>query len=147
MNLRKAFAGFFSVLSAAAVPALAFTLWMAVPDRMQGALPLFMMTFFVTFGHALILGLPAATVLAANEAFRPFSMLAAGFLVGFLPAALFFATTSRQDDWRTGIWAATITAILGAMGGLAFYFTHRLLYRDNQHDSHHGPGGSASFSE
>lgn len=147
MSLRKAFAGFLSVVSAAAVPALVFTLWMSVPDRMHGALPLFLLTFFVTFGHALILGLPAATVLAANEAFRPLSMLIAGFLVGFFPAALFFVTTSRQDDWRTGILAATTTAMLGAMGGLAFYFTHRLLYRDNQNDSHHGPGGSASFSE
>lgn len=132
MNLREAFAGFLSVVAAAAVPALAFTLWMSVPERTGGATSLFVLVFFVTFGHALILGLPAATALAANDAFQALSMLATGTLVGFLPAALLFATVSHHDDWLTSVGPAAVCAVLGAMGGLSFYFTHRLVYPEAQ---------------
>lgn len=91
--MREGFAGFLSVVAAAAAPAAAFAIFIYATQSYEPAriaTAAFFMAFIVAFGHALILGLPVALVLVHKGAFRTVPMLLAGACVGLLPAALTF---------------------------------------------------------
>lgn len=78
MILRHAFAGFLSVVAAAATTAIIVSACVAYADGFPRILAPFMFVFAIAFGHALIPGLPVATVLAANGTFRAGPLAIAG---------------------------------------------------------------------
>lgn len=127
--MREGFAGFLSVVAAAAAPATAFAIFSYAtlsydPARNAGAA--FLMAFIVAFGHALILGLPTALALVHKRAFRAVPMLVAGACVGLFPAALLFLPY-QGSGWVSYSQAVLAAAGLGSLGGVAFYFTHQAI--------------------
>ena len=131
--MREGFAGFTSVVAAAVAPAAVFAAFVfqnASYNPRREAFAAFFMAFIVAFGHALILGLPAALMLVHKRAFRAIPMSLAGACVGLAPTAvLFFPYDS--SGWQSYLQLASIAAGLGALGGLAFYFTHRAMSPNN----------------
>lgn len=128
--MREGFAGFLSVVAAAAAPAMLFALLIYATGR-SAVLAAFLLAFVVAFGHAMMLGLPAALALVHKKAFRAGSMLLAGAFVGLLPVSLLFFPYLEPRNWLAYLQLIASAAGLGATGGMAFYFTHRSISPDN----------------
>jgi hypothetical protein len=102
--------------------------------------------FAITLGHALILGVPMALFYRRRQWRSPAYALAGGFLIGSLPAGLYFwpldprpgtdvwtgATQTLADGVPT--WAGWVEYLqmlsgfgcLGALGALAFWLTLKM---------------------
>ena len=131
--MRDAFAIFLSTVAAAATPAAIFALYVfsLPPSRPGTVFVAFCMSFMLAFGHAMILGLPAALALVHKRAFRALPMLIAGGVVGLLPAGLLFFPYSPPRDWASYLTLAGAAFGLGASGGIAFYVAHRIISPNN----------------
>lgn len=126
-RLRVAFAGFGSTVAAALAPAALATLYVApsAGDRFGGmTLIVFCVAFALAFAHALLLGLPVALALHHNCRFSLLPMLLAGTLVGIVPSALVFYPWQSPAQWRDYLEIVAVAAVLGAIGGSAFYLSH-----------------------
>jgi hypothetical protein len=127
--MREGFAGFISVLAAAATPAAVFAAFVfadASYSPIREAFAAFFMAFIFAFCHATLLGLPTALALVHRRAFGPFPMLLAGACVGLLPTAVLFFPYNNSG-WLTYLQLTSSAAGLGALGGLVFYFTHHAM--------------------
>lgn len=127
--MRKGFSGFISVIAAAATPAAVFAAFVfadASYRPIREAFAAFFMAFIFAFCHATVLGLPTALALVHKRAFRPFPMLLAGACVGLFPTSVLFFPYNNFG-WLTYLRLTSSAASLGALGGLAFYFTHHAM--------------------
>ncbi len=128
--MREGFAGFLSVVAAATTPAAIFAAMIYAAGR-PAASGAFLLAFIVSFGHALILGLPTALALKHKDAFRAVPMLLAGACVGLVPLSFLFFPYQQPRDWLAYLQLAASAAGLGATGGVAFYLTHRAISPNN----------------
>lgn len=128
-RLREGWAGFLSCVAASVIPAIVLVLVMslhrphAVPDDLS---LLLIGVSVVAFMHSVLLGIPASLVLVQKGWFRAVPMLGAGSVVGMLPVGLLIAWQGRTPFWSWGhMEVLAASAVLGALGGVSFYFAHR----------------------
>ena len=135
-RLREGWAGFLACVAASLVPATALALLMTLqrPDAsFADPLSVLIGVAVVAFMHAVLLGLPASLFLVHKGWFRPAPMLAAGALVGALPASLIVLFLRLRHGLAAGLSLGHLQllaacAALGALGALSFYVTHRCIY-------------------
>jgi hypothetical protein len=111
-----------------------------------GSARVFPSAFAITLGHVVILGVPAALLYRRLKWRSPAFALAGGFLIGALPAGLYFwpvdprpgtnAWTGSTQTLLDGVptWAGWVEYVqmlggfgcLGALGAIAFLLTLKL---------------------
>jgi len=104
-------------LPAAAAPAAIFGFAVGAPEVAVFA-------FMVTLGHALVLGVPVASVLMISGHFKPLPMALAGASVGLVPAAAIFLPLAEPLWTSYARFIGTFSG-LGAAGGIAYYYAYR----------------------
>ncbi|MEN1973459.1 hypothetical protein WCE34_14210 [Luteimonas sp. MJ204] len=120
----------FSIGAAGFPAALGFAVYQSTTNSWIYFPSTFLLAGMYASCHALILGLPVALVLARFRLFSPIPMSVVGAVVGTLPLAV-FTLLSPPDYWQRPLFLFASFAFLGAVGGLAFYFTRQALSPNN----------------
>lgn len=130
MKIRNAF---LSLLAAAILPAICFTLISSILDAgFRGwVVIIFPFVLLTTFLHTIILGLPSILLLRRFNNLNFGSSVFAGFIVGGIPipTGAILATWLRGEnfgDWQSVLKAISSFGLLGIVGGIAFWvvFSH-----------------------
>lgn len=130
MKIRNAF---LSLLAAALLPAICFTLFSAIYDAgFRGwVVIIFPFVLLTTFLHAFILGLPSVLLLRRFNILNFGTSTFAGFIVGGIPTptGAMLATWLRGEEFgglQEVLKAISSLGVLGIIGGIAFWvvFSH-----------------------
>ena len=127
-----------SCAATAAISAAAAAWWFergAGDDRIDFGLALFF-AFGLSIPYVVIIGLPIGLFLVHKQLFRPFPALVAGTVAASpLPFILLISALSpwppQLADVRSALIFLVIASIAGAVSGLVFYGTHRLVSPNN----------------
>ena len=142
-----------SFLAAAVAPTLVASLYFAV---LSGGAPdvafIALLAFAIAAAHVIVLGIPSYVLLRRIGLLRWWSLTALGYVAGCIPVAIFLwplryagPGSSSQEN---GVWtmidgipttagwlryagSVALLGMLGAVGAIAFWFSHKRLMRSN----------------
>ncbi len=134
--MRLFLAVLFAVVAASLAPPIAFAIWLLAESGKMAIsfLPLvFIAGTAVSCLHVLVLGLPATGWLLKIGSFRFFPMLAAGFVIGSVPALLWRGSNwaASQDSLIGNLSFAIFAGLLGGLSSTVFFFVYRGLSPNN----------------
>ena len=113
-----------SVLLASLVPAAPF-IFIGFVAQSPWSLFFVVMAWLIGLAHIVVLGLPAFWLLTREQLANSWSLLAAGFALGFLPTAIYSSLQSGSIGSSTG--GSIVMGVAGALTARAFLGAWRWL--------------------
>ena len=108
-----------AALIASAVPAIPFFAISILAGGEPGSLVIALFAWAISAAHIAVLGIPAFVLLRHKQMASRLSLIATGFLLGFLPLAII----SLPNVFRGGGfgWGPLVFAVLGAFSAWVFW--------------------------